>query len=53
MREVVVSKSRSPLEINVLCFGRIQSSGYIENHLLIYLPPDLFFLNTETGFLER
>lgn len=44
MREVVVSKSKSPLQISVLLFGRIQSSsGYIENHLLIYLPPDFFF----------
>lgn len=45
MREVMVSNSRSPLQISVFLFGRIQlSSVYMENDLLIYLPTyRLFF----------
>lgn len=59
MRSMLVSNSRSLLQIRVFLFSRIQSSRYIENNLLIYLPTYRFvgffwfFLNIETGFLER
>ena len=56
MREVILSSSRSLLQLSMFLFGRIQSSsGYVYNFCLTYLYLYIYLLlsNTGRGFLER